>query len=515
MTGVAVRTERDAFCRLAADASAGARIPVVGTVSVADPFRAYRRTRTAADTGVYLETGQTDGWGYFGVDPSERIQIDAPAAVRAVDDAATDRTGRPSAGDSPTLWALDGLLEGETLVRGDCEIPYPCGWVGWLSYDIARELEALPGETDDLRALPRAVLHRYDGWAAWKSGDGEHTTLSLTACPQVGDDPDAAYDRAVDRIEGLATAATTGPLADPEPPVAGPLDVESACGRDAYCDRVAEIQRAIRAGETFQANVAHRLTGPAAVHPIRAFAALRELNPAPYSALFEDRTADLVSASPELLLDVTPESGGDRLTTEPIAGTRPRGATDPVDRAAEYDLRHDAKERAEHAMLVDLERNDLGAVSQFGSVEPSEYRRVDRYDAVMHLVSIIEGRARPEVSVPDAIAATFPGGTITGAPKPRTMELIDAVERDRRGPYTGSIGLFGFDGRATCNIVIRTLVRQDDRYECRVGAGIVADSDPDREYDETLAKGQALVDALAMARDRRDCDENDTTEGNA
>jgi anthranilate synthase component 1 len=150
-------------------------------------------------------------------------------------------------------------------------------------------------------------------------------------------------------------------------------------------------------------------------------------------------------------------------------------------------------------MLVDLERNDLGKVSEYGSVEVSEYRRVDRYSEVMHLVSVVAGRRRPDVSVADAVAAVFPGGTITGAPKPRTMELIDEVESTRRGPYTGSIAAFGFDDRATLNIVIRTLVRVGEEYHLRVGAGVVHDSDPDAEYDETMAKGRALVNAVDEA----------------
>ena len=169
------------------------------------------------------------------------------------------------------------------------------------------------------------------------------------------------------------------------------------------------------------------------------------------------------------------------------------------DEALEEDLCSDEKEAAEHAMLVDLERNDLGKVSEYGSVDVTEYRRVDRYSEVMHLVSLVEGRRREDVSIADAVAAVFPGGTITGAPKPRTMEIIDEVEASRRGPYTGSIGIFGFDERATCNIVIRTLVRRGDEYRLRVGSGIVHDSEPEAEYQETLDKARALVTAVDEA----------------
>jgi anthranilate synthase component 1 len=300
----------------------------------------------------------------------------------------------------------------------------------------------------------------------------------------------------------LARRAVDGdPGVDPPPVEAEAATFESDCGPAAFHDRVRRVREYIRDGDTFQANVSHRLSAPAAVHPVEAFAALRRVNPAPYSALLEFESADLVSASPELLL----HREDDRLVTEPIAGTRPRGETESEDERLEADLRSDEKERAEHAMLVDLERNDLGKVSAYGSVEVSEYRRVDRYAEVMHLVSKVDGVMRPEHDLADAIAATFPGGTITGAPKPRTMEIIDEVEATRRGPYTGSIGIFGFDDRATLNIVIRTLVRQAAEYHLRVGAGIVDDSMPEREYEETLDKARALVTAVSRAlRDRAD-----------
>ncbi|QLH80276.1 anthranilate synthase component I family protein [Halosimplex pelagicum] len=501
MTTPRVATDRSAFDRAAADAPAGARVPVEVRVPVADPFDAYRRAREGPG-GFHLETtGGQSGWGYFGVDPIDRLAV-----------AADEAAGAP-VGESPSVDALVERLDAESLVRGDCDVPYPCGAVGWLSYDIARELEALPESADRDRELPRLQLGVYDRVAAWEEPrEGDDTTLRITACPRVGggggdaaggDDGDGttgtvadAYDRGRERALELARAAVEG---DPEvgaPPVeTDEARFESDCGRAAFADRVRRVKEYIRDGDTFQANVSQRLTAPAAVHPVAAFDALRTVNPAPYSALLEFQGVDLVSASPELLL----ERDGERLLTEPIAGTRPRGETDEEDEFLAEDLTSDEKERAEHAMLVDLERNDLGKVSEYGSVEVSEYRRVDRYSEVMHLVSLVEGRLRPERDLGDAVAAVFPGGTITGAPKPRTMEIIDAVESTRRGPYTGSIGIFGFDGRATLNIVIRTLVRYGEEYHLRVGAGIVHDSVPDREFEETLDKGRALVTAVDEA----------------
>jgi anthranilate synthase component 1 len=471
-----VYTDRAAFRAAACESPPGTRIPVTVRVTVDDPFLAYRRARDGPG-GFYLgTTGGQSGWGYFGVDPADRLTV-AP-------------------GEGPTLDALLDFLPDGDLERAGCSVPYPCGTVGWLSYDVARELETLPESAIADRDLPRMQLAFFDCLAAWEEPRGDEVTLRCIACPEVGDDPNVAFRAGKAKALSLAHRATTGdPAVGAPPTTASTARFESECSQAEFAERVRRIKTAIRDGETFQANVSQRLTAPAAVHPVDAFDALREVNPAPYSALLEFPGVDLVSASPELLL----ERDGDRVVTEPIAGTRPRGATAAEDDALERELLADEKERAEHAMLVDLERNDLGKVSEYGSVDVSEYRRVDRYSEVMHLVSLVEGRLRPEVDLGHAIAAVFPGGTITGAPKPRTMALIDEVEATRRGPYTGSIGIFGLDDRATLNIVIRTLVRYEDEYHLRVGAGIVHDSDPESEYDETLAKGRALVNALDEA----------------
>jgi anthranilate synthase component 1 len=491
MSELSVVTEQEQFVEAAATAPAGARVPVEVRCAVSDPFEAYRRARRGESDGVYLETtGGQSGWGYFAVDPVERVQVGATATPR-------------KAGASPSIEAIDGLLSRERLVRGDCSVPYPCGAFGWLSYDVARELESLPGTTEP-DGLPRLQLGVFDRVAAWKEPrePGDPVELHVTACPVVDEyeDPAAAYEAGLERARALVTAMREGSRHVGSPPNAAPrATFESECGEAAFADRVARIKGYVRDGDTFQTNVSHRLVAPASVHPVEAFDAVRRVNPAPYSGLLEFPGVDLVSASPELLLDVD----GDRLLTEPIAGTRPRGATTAEDEALAADLTGDEKERAEHAMLVDLERNDLGKVSEFGSVEVSEYRRVDRYSEVMHLVSLVEGRLRRDRDTVDAVAAVFPGGTITGAPKPRTMEIIDEVETTRRGPYTGSIGMFGFDGKATLNITIRTLVRHEGEYHLRVGAGIVHDSVPEAEYRETLDKARALVRAIDRALGER------------
>ncbi|CCQ34367.1 Anthranilate synthase component 1 2 protein [Halorhabdus tiamatea SARL4B] len=477
MTTPELVTDLATFRERAAGADPGDRVPVEARVTVADPFEAYRRARQVSG-GCFLETsGGTDGWSYFGVEPFEWLTVDP---------------------GSDTIGTLVDRLDEEHLHRRGTDVPYPCGTIGWLSYDVAREIEDLPGSAERDRDLPRLQVAFYDTLAAWQEPAESPVTLRVTACPRVESDPDAAFERGRERALDLARRAVDGDIDVQDPPSAGTVRFESDTGRNAFTDRVDRVREYIHEGDTFQANISHRLTAPAAVHPVDAFESLRAGNPAPYSALLEFPAADLVSASPELLL----HREGDRLVTEPIAGTRPRGETPAEDRDLEADLRADEKERAEHAMLVDLERNDLGKVSEFGSVDVREYRRVDRYSEVMHLVSLVEGQLRDDRDLADAIRAVFPGGTITGAPKPRTMAIIDELEATRRGPYTGSIGIFGFDDRATLNIVIRTLVRQSEAYHLRVGAGIVHDSVPDREYDETLDKARALVTAVGDALDR-------------
>ncbi len=480
-----VHTDLEVFRSTAQNASARARIPVELRMRVADPFESYRRARRGDGGDLFVETtGGRSGWGYFATDPIARIAVSSDAV--------------PRNGGSPSLETIDAVVAGETLERGECETPYPCGAFGWLSYDVARELESIPDETVDDRGLPRVQLAKYDRVAAWKEPHANETILRVTACPRLSDHEsiDAAYERGLSRARELIARIAAGDRSVGRGPAAGERAAfEPDCPRSAFASRVRRVKSAIRNGETFQANVSQRLSAPATVHPVETYAALRRVNPAPYSALVEFPGIDLVSASPELLLDVE----GDRLLTEPIAGTRPRGETPEEDATLEAALRSDEKERAEHAMLVDLERNDLGKVSEYGGVNVREYRRVDRYSEVMHLVSLVEGRRREDCSIADAVGAVFPGGTITGAPKPRTMAIIDDVERTRRGPYTGGIGLFGFDDRATLNILIRTLVRHGERYYLRVGAGIVHDSAPDSEYEETLDKGRALLNAVDAA----------------
>ena len=354
MDRVTTVTAREEFHAVAGDVSPPTRVPVEVRVD-ADPFAAYRRAR-GSDPRFYFETsGGRPGWGYFGVAPDRFVTVgpDGPA-----DESAN------------TLDSLAETLAGESLARGDCDVPYPGGVFGWLSYDVAREIESLPDDAVDDRRLPRLQVGVYPTVAAWHvSGvqdadpaDAEETlpdeaTLRIVSSPRVGDDPDAAYSRGLSRANGLATACLDGDGSVGPPRVAADeVAFEHTTDRAAYADRVEAVKRAVRDGDTFQANVSHRLRAPAAVHPVTAFGAVRRVNPAPYSGLVEFPGVDLVSASPELLVEVA----DGRVTTEPIAGTRPRGETGEADRRLETDLLDDEKERAEHAMLRRRDAPRLG-----------------------------------------------------------------------------------------------------------------------------------------------------------
>jgi para-aminobenzoate synthetase component 1 len=258
---------------------------------------------------------------------------------------------------------------------------------------------------------------------------------------------------------------------------------------------VVRIQDYIRAGDVFQVNLSLRLQKALQTAPERVYEWLRVVNPSPYMGVIRAADFAIVSASPELLI----AREGTRLSTRPIAGTRRRGASEAEDRAMRDELLHSEKERAEHIMLVDLERNDLGRISRFGSVKVDELMSIEYYSHVMHIVSEVTGELAEDKDTYDAIAAVFPGGTITGAPKIRTMEIIEELEPVRRGPYTGSMGWIDYAGNMEFNIIIRTMVAHEGTAYVQAGAGIVIDSIPEREYKESLNKAKAIWKAIQYA----------------
>jgi anthranilate synthase component 1 len=390
------------------------------------------------------------------------------------------------------------LVELEELLRAHQAVPLPglprfCGGaVGYLGYDVVHWFERLPGRPRDDLGLPDAVLLFGDVVSVF---DNLTHTLKVVTHARGGSDPGAAYDQAVSRIDA-EVARLERALAWSEPARAGSApDPRPSVPRDEFLGAVDTAKEHIRAGDIFQVVLSHRMSAPVQQPAFEAYRALRVTNPSPYMYYLKLGDLALAGSSPEVLVRRTDSA----VEVRPIAGTRPRGRTPDEDRALEDELRASEKERAEHVMLVDLGRNDVGRVAEFGTVETNEYMEVERYSQVMHLVSNVRGRVRGDVRPLDIVRACFPAGTVSGAPKVRAMEIIEDLEPVRRGVYAGAVGHFDYHGNLDLCIAIRTLVYTAGHAHWGAGAGIVADSEPEREWEETLSKGRALWLAVQRA----------------
>jgi anthranilate synthase component 1 len=375
------------------------------------------------------------------------------------------------------------------------------GVVGYLGYDVIRYIEQLrQAPTDDLR-LPEAVLLFTDVVLAIDNVFGHAMAMASVEVARDWSEERlrAAYAgalRAVDRvIERVHAPAGLAPLQAHES--SDDIRVDSSFARADFEGGVERIRDYIRAGDVFQVVLSQRLSAPLTAPPFQLYRALRALNPSPYLYLLELEDLALVGSSPEVLVRVE----NNRVIVRPIAGTRRRGHNDQEDADLAAELLADEKERAEHLMLIDLGRNDVGRVTRFGTVEVSEYMGIERYSHVLHMVSQVEGELAEGLSVVDVLRACFPAGTVSGAPKIRAMEIIDELEPVRRGPYGGAVGYFTYGGKEMDTaIAIRTLVAAGDRAYVQAGAGVVADSVPAAEYQETLAKARALLQVLAQLK---------------
>ena len=375
------------------------------------------------------------------------------------------------------------------------------GAVGYWGYDLVRSIERLPAPPADTLGVPDAVLMIADSLVILDNLFGRAIVLANVEVPANSSAAqrvrlfDAADQRLDTLVARLGETHTLAPLSL-DGGVA-PLKTDSRYPRAAFERDVAKIGAYIAAGDTFQTVLSRRQEVAGAVDPLRLYRYLRALNPAPYLFYLALDDVALVGSSPEVLVRVE----GDEVTVRPIAGTRPRGATPEEDEALATALRGDAKELAEHRMLVDLGRNDVGRVAQYGSVRVTDALAIERYSHVQHLVSEVRGRLQDGYDALDVFRACFPAGTVTGAPKVRAMEIIDELEPERRGPYAGAVGYVGW-GAASLDtaIAIRAALVLKDRVVVQAGAGIVADSDPAREFAESEAKAQAVLKALALAK---------------
>jgi anthranilate synthase component I len=368
------------------------------------------------------------------------------------------------------------------------------GLVGWFGYDLVRTIERLPNRPRDDRGLPLYNLQLADTVMIF---DHLRHRVRIVASAFVDDGAASAYRAARDRIEEWLERLRR-PLPPPEPgPALRPrLAVRSNMTREQYLAAVRRCKEYIYAGDAFQIVFSQRFAVEiGSLDPFAVYRALRAINPSPFMFFLQDGDATLVGASPELLVRVE----GDLVEMRPIAGTRRRGLTGDEDRQLADDLLADEKERAEHVMLVDLTRNDIGRIAQYGTVRVSDLMTIERYSHVMHIVSNVQGRLAPGRDALDVLRAVFPHGTVSGAPKVRAMEILDELEPTSRGPYAGAVGYVGFGGALDTCIGIRTLAIKDGVAYAQAGGGIVADSDPAAEYDETINKAKVLIRAIEMA----------------
>ncbi len=378
--------------------------------------------------------------------------------------------------------------------------PFTAGAVGYFAYDVVRQLENIGEHAKDDLHLPDAELMFFDRLLAF---DHLRHQIHIMAAADVSQEsPRRAYDRALRDIGTLERKLAGGLSAavwrKSAKSVKGKLEVQSLTRRAEFLRSVERCKEYIAAGDIFQVVLSQRLDFTPGVAPFDLYRALRQVNPSPYLYFLRSGDTHILGSSPEMLVRVT----GHKLEYRPIAGTHPRGQDEAEDLRLEQKMRNDEKERAEHVMLVDLGRNDLGRVSEYGSVKVKDLMYVERYSHVMHLVSALEGTLRKDLDALDAFAACFPAGTLSGAPKVRAMQIIEELEPTRRGIYGGSVLYADFAGNLDSCIGIRTMLMQGKKAYLQAGAGIVADSDPASEFQESMNKAQALLRAVEVARSK-------------
>lgn len=483
------------FLSLAAE---GTVVPLVKTVmaDLLTPVSAYLRIERQSPRAFLLESVEGGEkiarYSFLGCAPHTIVRArDAQVTIERAD-------GSSETLERPMLDVLRDLMREHKPVKLPGLPPFSCGAVGYFGYDAVRWFEQLPAEaTDDLH-IDTAVVMFFSSILAF-----DHVKHQIHIIANVF--TDGERDGAALRDKYIAVcgeiARLEASLAAPiEPPPSArrtePLQIRSNMTRENYVAAVEAIKEYIKAGDAFQVVFAQRFETDITVHPFQIYRALRVVNPSPYMFFLKLGGEETVlGASPEMLV----KCEGQQLEYRPIAGTYPRGKSEAEDAQFANALLHDEKERAEHVMLVDLGRNDLGRVAEYGSVKVADLMFVERFSHVMHLVSSLKAVLREGLDCFDAFAATFPAGTVSGAPKVRAMEIIDELEPTRRGAYAGSVLYFDYSGNLDSCIALRTMYARGNRAYIQAGGGIVADSVPETEFQETVNKSRALVRAIEMA----------------
>ncbi len=392
---------------------------------------------------------------------------------------------------------LAALLSRYTLDHSPYPVPFTGGAVGYFSYDLCHFIERLAATAVDDLYLPECCIAFYDLVLVFDHMTGK-TYIASTGFPE--QEEERRLERAAERIQEMKEKLLAKNSISKNQPslrtnVARGINLRSNFTHQEYLKAVDAVREHIAAGDIFQVNLSQRFEAELPIPPYELYRHLRHINPAPFAAYLNFDEVTILSVSPERFLKVK----GDLVETRPMKGTRPRGRSPAEDEALAKELKNSTKDRAENVMIVDLERNDLGRVCRFGTVKVQELWTLEKYATVFQLTSTVEGRLRQDKNRIDLLKACFPGGSITGAPKVRAMEIIDELEPTRRSIYTGSIGYLSFSGEMDLNIVIRTILVKDGKAYFQVGGGIIYDSDPEAEYQETLDKAKALFQALSLS----------------
>ena len=388
------------------------------------------------------------------------------------------------------LAPLKRILESFKIKSDGEQPPLLGGMVGYISYDMIRFFENIPDASSDPFGLPLASFYLVDTLLVF-----DHVQRKLKFLALAGPGEERQVRSKIDHLVEVMNS----PLVAPPRRTVAPLqeDLVSNFTPERFCSAVDEIKEYIRSGDCYQLVLSQRLSGKTDADSFAIYRALRMLNPSPYLFYLDLDDTKIIGSSPEALVRLE----GRQATVRPIAGTRPRGKTVREDHELAVELAADEKERAEHVMLVDLGRNDLGRVCDYGTVTVDEFMQIERYSHVMHMTSNVVGTLRKDYNQFDLFRAAFPAGTVSGAPKIRAMQLIEKLEGQKRGPYAGAVGYFSLSGDMDWAIAIRTIVMRDKTFYLQAGAGIVADSVPDKEYEETLNKIAALKRAIAIAEE--------------
>lgn len=445
-------------------------------------YTAYHQLAEGEEEHILLESGRDGKFSIAGVKPLAKLQVVEADALHVI-----WRDGEEELVEGDPLESLTQFVEAFEI-KVNQELPvFQGGVLGFISYDYARRFITLPNETKKVMQTPDLYFYLFDEWAVF---DHEEETVYFMALPNRG----IEIAQVAEKWLEASKSAQHKPLSLEEVQISEENLNVSVTGLE-FEQMVRDVQAYIEQGDVTQVNLSVRQSKQMTVTPMALYEALRQVNPSPYMASIGAKEFAVASSSPELLI----KKRGSFIETRPIGGTRKRGITEVEDKANEQDLLANEKEKAEHLMLVGLEKEDFSRVCEVGTVETNELMVIERYSHVMHLVSNIRGTVAENRSNADIVKAVFPGGTITGAPKIRTMEIIEELEPEKRGLYTGSIGWFGFNGDFELNVVIRTAFIQDEMVHIQAGAGLVAESVPADEYMESLAKGEALWKAKRIA----------------